>query len=503
MLLEARGISKQFGQTIANDALSLKFDSGKIHAILGENGAGKTTFLNILFGLYEPNEGKIFLDEEEVKFRSPKDALSHGIYLVQQNFSLIENFSVAENLALSNGLSLERLNLREVVDKMNSSEQGMKFIIDPWTLVSKLPMNLRQLVEIQRGLLRGSNILLLDEPTSVLGPNEAEELGAVLRRLASEGKMIVLTSHKLSQVMKLCDDYVVMRRGRIVFSGKGADIRNASELVRYIFGGDVVIQLPEKKPSEQSNTLEVRELEVKDEKGRIVVEEVSLKLGKGQVLGVAGVAGNGQKQLAEALVGLARISKGDIRFEDVSIKGKTTGELRKDGVGYIPEEGALTGLVPDFTLAENLSLTTYDLSGSTILLDSSATKERATGIISSYSISPSSETASTRNLSGGNLQKMIVGRELSRPLKLLVAYNPTKGLDIRTTILVQQKILERRNAGSVVVLVSEDLEEIMQLSDMIAVMFGGRVVGVKETKELNIQELGRLMSGGLTGREGN
>lgn len=497
MRLEARGISKRFGQTVANDEVSVGFESGRIHCILGENGAGKTTFLNILFGLYAPNNGTILIDGKEVQFRSPKDALDHGIYLVQQNFSLIETFTVAENLAIPEGLPFERLNLREVFEKARSSGRTMKFAVDPKIQVSKLPMNLRQLVEIQRGLSRGSDILLLDEPTSVLGPEEAEELGRILRELAAEGKMIIFSSHKLAQVMKLTDTYVVMRRGKVVFTGEASGIKNSSDLVRLIFGGEISTQLPSRQATEQRSFLEVSGLQVADEKGRINVDDVSLNLEQGKILGVAGVAGNGQKQLAEALVGLTRISGGEIRMEGTSVTRRSPRDLRRAGIGYIPEEGAITGLVPDFTLAENLALTTYDSGKSALTLNLKEMKENAIRLIRAYSISPDDETASTRNLSGGNLHKMIVGRELSRPLKLLVAYNPTKGLDVRTTLQVQQGILERRNSGTAVVLISEDLEEIMQLSDSVAVMYGGKVVGVRDSAQLSVQELGRMMSGGV------
>ncbi len=495
LTLETRNITKRFGSVVANDKISFSFLAGNIYALLGENGAGKTTYLSTIFGLYEPDEGEIILNGGELHFRSPKEAIERGIYLVQQNFSLIESFTVAENLALLEKASLSSLDLKEVAEKAHLISQKNGLEVDPWSVVGKMPMSFRQRAEILKGLFCDSRILLLDEPTSVLGPREVEELGRAMRTLASDGRIVIFTTHKLEQVLNFSDYISVLRGGRPVISKKTQEVTNTWELANYMVGEDFVPRLPERLEMAKSLIVQAEGIVVRDDKGRVLVDNVSLTTNGREILGIAGVAGNGQKQLAEALVGLTKVHSGTIKFNESVVTNSPHGHLRRLGVGYVPEEGSLIGVVLDFTVAENLSLTTYDTDTSSALLNTRQMKDRAKKLISEFGINPPSEDRLTRHLSGGNMYKVIVARELSRPLKFLVVYNPTKGLDIRTTTLVRRKLLEKRNSGTAIVLISEDLEEILEVSDRVAVMYEGRVSGMKETHQTNIQEVGRMMSG--------
>ncbi len=494
--LTSSEIVKRFGHIVANDGISLSFADGEVFAILGENGAGKTTYLNILFGMYRPDHGELELNGEKLYFKSPKEAISRGIYLVQQSFSLIESFSVAENLALIERPTPGPLKLDLVHEKAHSVAERNGLHVDPWLLVEKLPMSFRQRAEILKGLFCDARILLLDEPTSVLGPTEVEELGKTLRALATDGRIVIFTSHKLEQVIRFSDHITVLRNGRVVTSLKTSDVRDVWELAHHMVGEDFVSRLPERESrgGNQQPILRLERLSVTNEKGRVVVDNASLSVHKGEILGVAGVAGNGQKELAESVVGLMKPSGGSLRINgsDVVLH---PGEIRRSGVGYIPEEGALVGLVPDFTVAENLSLTTYDLKVNSPFLNKRAMEERADSLIKEFDIHPPLKHIPVRHLSGGNAHKVILARELSRDLNLLVVYNPTKGLDVRATNLVQTKLLVKRNSGTGVLLISEDLDEILQLSDRVAVMFEGRVVGIKNKDQLNMQEVGRMMAG--------
>jgi simple sugar transport system ATP-binding protein len=493
--LASNEIVKRFGHVVANDGISLSFDDGQVYALLGENGAGKTTYLNILFGMYRPEHGGLELNGKKVHFKSPNEAISHGIYLVQQNFSLIESFSVAENLALTERSTLGPLRLNLVDRKAHYVVEKNGLNVNPWLLVEKLPMSFRQRAEILKGLFCDAKILLLDEPTSVLGPADVEDLGKTLRALAADGRIVIFTSHKLEQVIRFSDHVTVLRNGRVVTSLKTSDVKNVWELAGHMVGEGFVARLPERESrgGDRQPILRVERLCVTNEKGRVVVDNVSINVHEGEILGVAGVAGNGQKEFAESLVGLRKPSSGRIQMDwaETVLHPRA---IRKNGVGYIPEEGALVGVVPDFTIVENLSLTTFDLTNSPFL-KKKAMEERADSLIKEFDVHPPLKDMLIRYLSGGNAHKVILARELSRELKLLVAYNPTKGLDVRATNLVYTKLLEKRNRGTGVVLMSEDLDEILQLSDRVAVMFEGRVMGIRRNDELNIQEIGRMMAG--------
>jgi len=493
--LASNEIVKRFGHVVANDGISLSFADGQVYAILGENGAGKTTYLNILFGMYRPDHGELSLNGEKLYFKSPKEAISRGIYLVQQNFSLIESFSVAENLALTERPTLGLLRLDLVQEKAHNVVEKNGLHVDPWLLVEKLPMSFRQRAEILKGLFCNAKILLLDEPTSVLGPVEVEELGNTLRALAADGRIVIFTSHKLEQVIRFSDHVTVLRNGRVVASLKTSDVRNVWELAHYMVSEDFVAHLPERESrgQDQQPILRLERLSVANEKGRVVVDNASLSVHEGEILGIAGVAGNGQKELAEAVVGLTKPLSGNLHgnWSDTILHPR---DIRRNGVGYVPEEGALVGLVPDFTVTENLSLTTFDL-GNSPFLNKRAMEGRASSLIKEFDIQPPLKDILVRYLSGGNAHKVILARELSRDLKLLIVYNPTKGLDVRATNLVQAKLLEKRNRGTGVILISEDLDEILQLSDRVAVMFEGRVIGIRSNDDLNIQEIGKMMAG--------
>lgn len=494
--LSTSGITKRFGSVLANDNISLTFESGRIYAIIGENGAGKTTFFNILYGIYEPDQGEIQLDQKKLVFKSPHDGIQNGIYLVQQNFSLIDNFTVAENFALLSGWKFAPLNLNSTKKSIEAlgEKTGLKVKSNP--TIEELPLSLRQRAEILKGLSLNAKVLLLDEPTSVLGQQEIKELTRIIKALAAEGRTVIFTSHKLAQVKDISDYIYILRRGKLVAGFETSEVGDIWSLTKYMVGEEVVQCLPERKINDSNALLSVRNLKVQDKHHRTVVKNVTFDLRKGEILGIAGVAGNGQKELAEAIVGLTRPTEGEILYEGKNNKETSAKSLRREGVGYMPEDGGISGIVPDFTIEENLCLTTFDsLGDSAFLLDKKCIANNADELIKTFDIRPPIKDLPAKHLSGGNMQKTIAARELSRPLKLLISYNPTKGLDIKATTAIRSKILEKRNNGTAVILISEDLEEIMEVSDKVAIIFEGQIKEIKKCAQTNIEEIGEIMSG--------
>ncbi|MGD0646011.1 MAG: ABC transporter ATP-binding protein [Candidatus Bathyarchaeia archaeon] len=494
--LSTSGITKRFGSVLANDNISLTFRRGEVYAIIGENGAGKTTFFNMLYGVYEPDQGEIRLDGNRLAFRSPRDAIKNGIYLVQQNFALIDNFTVAENFALLSGWQLKPLNLNSARKSVEAIAEKSGLKVKSNATVEELPLSLRQRAEILKGLSLNAQVLLLDEPTAVLGPPEVKELTRIIKALAAEGKTVIFTSHKLAQVEEISDYIYILRRGKLVAEFKTSEVDDIWSLAKYMVGEEFVKCLPERRVTDSSALLSVRNLKVQDKQHRIVVKNVTFDLQKGEIIGIAGVAGNGQKELAEAIVGLTSPTEGEIVYEGRNTKGISAKSLRHEGIGYMPEDGGISAIVPDFTIEENLCLTTFDsLGGNSFLLDKKCMEDSADALIRAFDIKPPIKDLLVKHLSGGNMQKTIAARELSRSLKLLISYNPTKGLDIKATTVIRSKILEKRNEGTAVILISEDLEEIMELSDKIAVIFEGQIKGIKKCSQTNLEEIGEIMSG--------
>ena len=500
MKLELRGITKRFGSLVANDHIDLTVEPGQIHALLGENGAGKSTLMNILYGLTRPDEGEIVIDGRDVVFARPKDAIAAGIGMVHQHFMLVPVFTVAENVVLG----AERTNRLGLLDRRRARQDVLRvskeygLAVDPDALVENLPVGVQQRVEIIKSLLRDANLLILDEPTAVLTPGETEDLFAIMRSLKASGHSIVFITHKLKEVQEMADTITVIRQGRVV--GTLAPTASDEELASLMVGRSVRFA-PEKEAVVVGEpVLQVRRLRVADDLGHLAVNDLSLEIRAGEILGVAGVQGNGQTELCEALVGLRAIEDGGFSVAGRDLTGSPTRQVLHAGVGYIPEDRQAEGLVTEFSVAENLTLDTYDdppfshgMALDLDVIDASAREK-----VQQFDIRTESIRTPASSLSGGNQQKVVVARELSREVKLLIASQPTRGVDVGSIEFVHQRIVEERNKGAAVLLVSTELDEIAALADRVAVMYEGRIVAFRPPN-VSRQELGLLMSGAQKG----
>jgi ABC-type uncharacterized transport system ATPase subunit len=500
--LELRGITKRFGSLVANDHIDLTVEPGQIHALLGENGAGKSTLMNILYGLTRPDEGEILIDGRPVSFGRPKDAITAGIGMVHQHFMLVPVFTVAENVVLGDertrrlgpfgfGL-LDRRQARR--DVMRVSQQ-FGLAVDPDALVENLPVGVQQRVEIIKALLRDATLLILDEPTAVLTPGEIEDLFEVMRSLKESGHSIVFITHKLAEVQAMADTITVIRQGRVIGSmpPSASDEELASMMV-----GRAVRLAPEKAAASLGDVvLEVENLTVCDDLGNTAVKGISFDIKAGEILGIAGVQGNGQTELCEALVGLRPVIEGRFSVKGEDLTARRTRQILHAGVGYVPEDRQAEGLVDEFTVAENLALDRYDRPpySNGLALKLEVMDRAAAEQIKQFDIRTESSQSLASSLSGGNQQKVVVARELSRTVALLIASQPTRGVDVGSIEFVHQRIVEERNQGTAVLLVSTELDEIAALADRIAVMYEGQIVAFRPP-DVTRQELGLLMAGG-------
>ena len=494
-------ITKRFPGVLANDQVSLEVRTGEVHALLGENGAGKTTLMNILYGLYQPDEGEIRLKGEPVSFRSPKDAMSRGVGLVAQHFHLARRHTVAENIAL--GLSDAPFFFPVRSLKKRIAELGERYglAVDPEARVWHLSPGEQQRVEILKTLIQGAHLLILDEPTSVLTPQEAESLFEVLKTMKAEGEAVVFISHKLDEVMAIADRITVLRKGAVVASLKKSETTPA-ELAQLMMGREVAALNKKEKLSSSEPILSLQNVWTKNDRGVDGLKGVSFDLRKGEVLGVAGVAGNGQGELIEVLTGLRRATRGAVTLDARDITGLDAKGLLEAGVAHIPEDRNHMGVVPSLSVAENLVLRQYRHKpfSKGALLDWQAVRQFADSSIAEYEVATPSKETPTRLLSGGNVQKLILARELSGEPKLVVAAHPTYGLDVAAAALTQNVLLEQRKRGAGVLLVSEDLDELLKLADRIAVLFAGKLIGVVEVGETDREALGLLMAGVESGK---
>ncbi len=499
MKLELKGITKRFGSLVANDHIDLTVSPGQIHALLGENGAGKTTLMNVLYGLTQADEGEILVDGRPVVLRSPKDALNAGIGMVHQHFMLVPVFTVAENVTLGIertgpfGLLDRRRTRREVLEL--SGRYGLE--VDPDALVESLPVGVQQRVEIVKALLREASVLILDEPTSVLTPGETDDLFRVMRELRAGGRSIVFISHKLKEVQTIADTITIIRRGKVV--GERPSTATDQELASLMVGRSVELQV-QKAPARPGDVvLDVAGLTVLDDRAQVAVNDVSFQVRGGEILGVAGVQGNGQTELCEALMGL-RPAGGSVHLSGDDLTHATPRHRLRAGVGYIPEDRQEDGLVSDFSVADNLILDVYDrppfASGLALNLD--AIRAAAVSRVAEYDVRTTSTSTPAGTLSGGNQQKVIVAREIGRDLRLLIASQPTRGLDVGSIEFVHRRIVEERDKGIAVLMVSSELEEIYALADRIAVMYEGRIIAFRPPT-LPWDELGLLMAGAEPG----
>jgi ABC-type uncharacterized transport system ATPase subunit len=496
MHLELSGLTKSFGSLVANDHIDLVIEPGEIHCLLGENGAGKSTLMNMLYGLLQPDSGEILIDGEKVAITSPSDAIKHGIGMVHQHFMLIPVFTVAENIMLGRenthpGGILDRKKADALVNEL-SARYG--FEVDPEALVEDIPVGVQQRVEIIKALTNNAKVLILDEPTAVLTPAEIDELITVMRQLKENGTSIVFITHKLKEVKAIADKITVIRRGKVVGQ---ADPSQSEESLAELMVGRAVDLVVDKTPAEPgAAVLRIAGLTVIDERGHTAVDGVDLEVRAGEILAVAGVQGNGQTELAEALLGLIPIAAGSISLDGNDLTGVSTRERLDAGIGYVPEDRGHDGFVASFSVAENLVLDLFRDSqfSSGLSLRTDEIERNAEGRVAEFDIRTQSIDLPVSSLSGGNQQKVVLARELSRPLKLLVASQPTRGVDVGSIEFLHTRIVTERDQGTAVLIVSTELDEIASLADRVAVMYRGKVVGVVPS-DTPRDELGLMMAG--------
>jgi ABC-type uncharacterized transport system ATPase subunit len=495
MPLELKGISKSFGNLQANNQINLKVGKGEIHAILGENGAGKSTLMNIVYGLLQPDSGEILVDEKLVKILEPADAIKYGIGMVHQHFMLIPVFTVAENIALGREKSkFGIMSFAEIKTKIKKLSDEFKFDIDPDAVIEDLPVGVQQRIEIIKALMYDAKVLILDEPTAVLTPQETDELLNVMKILKSRGTSIIFITHKLREVRAVADKITIIRLGKVV----GTQLPSASqeELANLMVGREVDLAPNKAAFNPGGNVLEINDLSIFNDSGRKVVSNLSLNIRAGEILAIAGVQGNGQSELARAIVNLEKHKSGSIKLDGKEILGSTVRDSLRAGIAYIPESRELDGLISTFSITENLILDVHDLepAASRGQLNRSYISENATTLVKEFDVRTQSIEANSSSLSGGNKQKVVLARELSREVKLVVAAQPTRGLDVGSIEFVYEKLLAERANKKAILLISSELDEVMELADRIAVIYKGEIVGVVDS-DVSREKLGLMMAG--------
>ncbi|MDF2892657.1 MAG: transporter ATP-binding protein [Clostridia bacterium] len=497
-VIEMKGISKSFPGIKANDNINLSVEKGEIHVLLGENGAGKSTLMNILYGLYQPDEGQIYVKEKAIRISNPNIAITLGIGMVHQHFMLVQPFTVAENIVLGSepkkGTSLD---LDKAVKDVEELSKKYELKVDPNSLISDISVGMQQRVEILKTLYRGADILILDEPTAVLTPQEIEELGIILKSLVNQGKTIILITHKLKEVMAMSDRVTIIRRGKVIDTLHTKDT-NIDELAEKMVGRKVNLQVEKSDKQAASPVLEVKGLKALDTRGLEAVKGVDFEVRGGEILGIAGVDGNGQTQLLQALTGLQKPTAGEVLLNGKEITALPPRDVIESGVGHIPEDRHKRGLVLNFSLAENAILGSHRNKNfrGRFGMNYPKIREHARRLIHDFDVRTPNENVEARSLSGGNQQKMIIAREVDRDPGLCIAAQPTRGLDVGAIEFVHKRLVELRDSGKAVLLVSLELDEIMSLSDRIAVMYDGKIVAIVDAKDATEKKLGILMAGG-------
>ena len=496
MSLELRGITKQFGSLVANDDINFKVEAGEIHAILGENGAGKSTLMNIVYGLLAPDKGQILVDGQEIKIKSPLDALAAGIGMVHQHFMLIPVFTVAENIVLGH----EKTNRAGLLDLATAREEIIRvskefnFEVDPDALIEDLPVGIQQRVEIIRALIYNSKILILDEPTAVLTPQETDELLANMKKLRDSGRSIVFITHKLREVKAVADRISIIRRGKVV--GTVQPSASQEEMASLMVGRPVDLTVNKADGKAGKTILEMVDLNVLDTTGRALASKINLTVSAGEVVAVAGVQGNGQSELAEAIVGLREHLTGSIKLSGNELIGRSVDECLKAGIAYVPESRELDGLISSFSITENLILDTHGEApySKGIFYKPAMAHQVALERIKEFDIRAQSANDPASSLSGGNKQKVVLARELSRPVELVVVCQPTRGLDVGSIEFVHQRLISERDSGRAVLLFSTELDEVFALADRIAIMYRGEIIAIVPATASR-EEVGLYMAG--------
>ncbi|GFR35497.1 ABC transporter ATP-binding protein [Thermobrachium celere] len=497
-VVEMKGITKVFPGVRANDDVNFELLKGEIHVLLGENGAGKTTLMNILYGLYQPDAGEIYVNGQKVNIKSPGDAIKLGIGMVHQHFMLVHNFTVAENIVLgSEPKKGIKIDMQKAIKDTKELADRYGFKIDPNAVIEDITVGQQQKVEILKALYRGADILILDEPTAVLTPQEIEELGVILKNLVKEGKSIILITHKLKEVMAMSDRVTIVRRGKVIDTVYTKDT-NIDELAEMMVGRKVnlVVQKDEAKPGKV--VLKVENISALDHRKLPALKGVNLEVRAGEIVGIAGVDGNGQTELIEVITGLRKPTEGRVYINDKDVTGKTPRDIIEAGVGHIPEDRHKRGLVLKYSLYENAVLGNhYKLPfAKGIMMNYNKIKEYARKLIDEFDVRTPNEEVFASALSGGNQQKFIAAREINKDPELIIAAQPTRGIDVGAIEYIHKRLVEERDKGRAILLVSLELDEILALSDRIAVIYDGQIVDILDAKSATEHELGILMAGG-------
>ncbi len=496
-MLELKNITKTFGSVVANDDVSITIEKGTIHAIVGENGAGKSTIMRIAYGFYAADSGEIFVDGKAVSIKNPHDAIALGIGMVHQHFMLVDTMTVAENIILgaetggAANLDLDQAN-KDILALSNELRLG----VNPKALIEDISVGAQQRVELLKALYRKAELLILDEPTAVLTPQEVEEFFGILRKMREQGKTIVIITHKLEEVLAISDDVTVMRDGKAVGNVKTSET-NAKDLARMIVGRDVLLRVEKTAANPQNTVLKIENLSVKSKHGA-TLNNVSFEVRAGEIVGIAGIEGNGQTELIEAIAGLVSINSGAIEFSGSDISKLSVRRRTELGIAHIPEDRHKRGLLLDSDLEENVILGVHYRPPVTSggFLNSAAIETRTNEIIRNFDVRPPQSQLAAKNLSGGNQQKLIIGRELELNPKLLLVSQPTRGVDIGAIEFIHRKLIDLRDAGGAILLVSAELEEVTALADRLLIIYQGKIVGEVDPKVTSNEEIGWLMTGG-------
>lgn len=498
--VELRGIVKRFPGVVANDGVDFALATGEVHALLGENGAGKSTLMNILDGLYQPDAGEILIDGRSMAFRSPRDAIAAGLGMVHQHFTLVASMTVTENVIIGLDRPRFRLDLGRYDTEIGRLAEAHGLSVDPRARVWQLSVGERQRVEILKVLYRGARVLIMDEPTAVLAPLEIDDLFRTLRSMTAAGRSVVFISHKLGEVLAIADRITVMRRGRVTAASLPAAGATQAQLATLMVGREILENL-ERTPMPPGDTvLALEQIEADGDKGVPALRGVSLEVRAGEIVGIAAVAGNGQSELAEVITGL-RPCRGRVLVGGEDIANRPVRKAIQRGVAHVPEDRTGVGTAPNLSLVDNLIMKRYRASpiGHGWTIDMGAARTAASQLKDSYDIAAPSIETQARLLSGGNIQRLILAREIESEPRLMIAVQPTRGLDVGAVELAHRLLLERRAAGAAILLISEDLDEILALSDRVAVLYEGRIAGIADTADTDIARIGLLMTGGTSG----